>query len=400
MPHPSEEPRPAPGPRGPSPGARRRFGSPPRLGALVLLLLGASLGACLPMGMEEGPPSAEERQQQDIDDYRALSRELEKRRTEFLPRGPTELHGGRGSLFWLDFSRFDPTLHGFDEATQRHIQYGFSIGSGQHYNYRASGKLIATAQRVGGKLFFRAYRTTATHEQVGELQVPAPRDEQQWWAYDVDGETLYYVTTGGAAGTELLQWTPGSAAPIRVLVLEDTGVDVGVFEDFSIEGEWMLLVESGRLWRLNLSTRTAKWMRATKELNGPVQFDDSGVLYNTAGGALYYDAATDAFRDISAEIKASSYRLSETFAQGHLLVEGATRRGQTVYYIGSSGLFSYELGSRAVKPVLLNPHSATPRIDYRYPQVVSNDSLYVLGLTSTSGAVGADGPVYRVSLAP
>ena len=38
------------------------------------------------------------------------------------------------------------------------------------------------------------------------------------------------------------------------------------------------------------------------------------------------------------------------------------------------------------------------RIDYRYPVALDSGKLYVTGLESTSGAVGAEGPIYQVDL--
>ena len=57
--------------------------------------------------------------------------------------------------------------------------------------------------------------------------------------------------------------------------------------------------------------------------------------------------------------------------------------------------------SGRVVPILIEPRpevSDGRRIEYRYPTVLDNGLLFVTGLTSESGAVGADGPVYRVDL--
>ena len=62
-----------------------------------------------------------------------------------------------------------------------------------------------------------------------------------------------------------------------------------------------------------------------------------------------------------------------------------------------------------ITPVLLEPRPDAPgqdpssqplRIEYRYPQVTTDGTLYVTGLTSASGSVGADGPIYSVDLKP
>ncbi len=37
------------------------------------------------------------------------------------------------------------------------------------------------------------------------------------------------------------------------------------------------------------------------------------------------------------------------------------------------------------------------RVDYRYPVALDNGTAFVTGLTSTDGAVGADGPTYKIA---
>ncbi len=55
-----------------------------------------------------------------------------------------------------------------------------------------------------------------------------------------------------------------------------------------------------------------------------------------------------------------------------------------------------------VSPVLLEPamgRVSTVRVTYGAPLVLGNGTLLVTGLESASGAVGVEGPVYRVDLA-
>ena len=70
------------------------------------------------------------------------------------------------------------------------------------------------------------------------------------------------------------------------------------------------------------------------------------------------------------------------------------------YLWSKAGTETLYLRSKAVldaRPILLEPHEAEVRIEYRYPTIVDSGALFVVGLTSTSGSVGADGPVYQVS---
>jgi hypothetical protein len=51
-----------------------------------------------------------------------------------------------------------------------------------------------------------------------------------------------------------------------------------------------------------------------------------------------------------------------------------------------------------VVPVLLPPRDAATRVVYRYPVTLSDGTLLVVGLMSSDGAVGADGPTFKVAL--
>jgi hypothetical protein len=69
-----------------------------------------------------------------------------------------------------------------------------------------------------------------------------------------------------------------------------------------------------------------------------------------------------------------------------------------VIYIGNMGVFAYDIKADKITPLLLSPVRADLRIDYRYPVALDNGELFVTGLTSTSGATGADGPTYKLDL--
>lgn len=90
--------------------------------------------------------------------------------------------------------------------------------------------------------------------------------------------------------------------------------------------------------------------------------------------------------------------MNETFASTHLHTGGDwTRRGQLVIYQGDSSIFAYDIAADVVTPVLLDPRLEPPmRLTYRNPQLLDSGVLFVQGLYSESGAVGADGPIYRV----
>ena len=344
---------------------------------------------------------AADRQAADIAAYEALQAQLDAHRTQALPKSATLAQAVGNRLFYLTFQTFDPALHSLLPATSEQRTYGFAIGSGDRYNYQANGSLVVTAEARGGTAVYSAYRADAEATLVGQLEVPAPADEQRWWAYGVDqavgGTAVYVVTTG--ARTTLNRWVPGQATALEpVLVLEDTGAQVGEFWELGVDDRTVLFVESGRLWRLDLVTKRSVWLnRDATEVNGTVTFGRDGVFYTSAAGP-HYVAADGTLVDIAARLKAASYRLNETYAAAHHYSQDLTNHGQIAVYVGNHGLFAYDLPGDRVWPILLNPRGDV-RVDYRRPTVMDDGTLFVTGLQSTSGAVGAEGPVFTVPAA-
>jgi hypothetical protein len=56
-------------------------------------------------------------------------------------------------------------------------------------------------------------------------------------------------------------------------------------------------------------------------------------------------------------------------------------------------VFAYNLTSKAVQPILLSPLSMNP-VTYRYPSVLDDGTLLIVGIVST------EGPTYKLNLAP
>lgn len=115
------------------------------------LLMGLVLVAgCLPFGDEPVNPSDPvEKTQQDIEGYNQLAQRLSPNRTEFLSKKYSYQQAQGNRLYYLDFPSFDPRLHRFDRATNSRIDYTFSIGPGNGFNFRASDSVIVTAYKVG-----------------------------------------------------------------------------------------------------------------------------------------------------------------------------------------------------------------------------------------------------------
>jgi hypothetical protein len=265
-------------------------------------------------------------QEEDIEEYILLTRELELRRTEFAGEKADEIQSIGDRLFWLEFPGWDPVLRSFAVAADKTVAYDFWIGGGEAYNYRASDDAVMTAIPDGDVVLYRLYAIDDPDTLLAEVELPNPAGEQRWYAYAVDGTTAYLVDT--EEGHDLMRFGPGSALE-PVLDLEtDAGVDVGIFWEFGIEGSTMIFVESGRIWELDLGTGVAQWLGNEQEVSGTVDFDVDGAAFGAANGLFYFDYASKTLTDITQRITDNPYRLNETFASAHLHAGGGfTRQG-------------------------------------------------------------------------
>lgn len=364
-----------------------------------LMLAGApALSGCLFLGNGGGTGAdgtSTDPTQQNIDEYEHLQAQLEQNRTEFMSSG-YELNGIGNRLLWLDFTYFDPTLWSYDTTTQQKVHYKFSIGTGNAYGYRVSDKLVATAEVTGNGVTYHLYDITQPNTEIGSLPLSAPGNGVKWNAYAPDSTSLYYVEQDLQNGYALYRWTPGQAQATQVLTLSDaTGAQLGEFWDFIVDGNWMVFIESGRVWALDLTTKKATWVGNKTESQSGIT-TKNGVMVNTATGPFFYSYSTKVLRDIGAAIKASGYSLNSTYSSIHEYEYDGTIHGDSVYgYVGNSGLFTFDLNAGDVKPMLLNGRDNS--VIYRYPVFLDNGSVFVKGLLSESGATGADGPIYQVN---
>jgi hypothetical protein len=165
-----------------------------------------------------------------------------------------------------------------------------------------------------------------------------------------------------------------------------------------------MLIEQGRLWHIDLGAKTAHWLQNMTEIAGAVNFESDGAVFEDSTGLKFFEYSSGMLRDVSAELQASSYQLNATYKTAHLFYSKTTgsnftRFGPWVVYTANEGIFAYDLVGKRVTPVLIDVSTDTGhRVDYTYPASLDNGVLYVVGLTSEDGAVGADGPVYRTDL--
>lgn len=356
-----------------------------------LFILGASLvfSGCGIGGAELTP---EEQLQANIDEYENLRASLDGNRAEALGKSATEAAGIGNRLYWLTFPTFDATLHSLDTTSGAKVDYTFPIGDSDTWNYRASDSIVVTAQQGGAGIDYTAYDPTQPGKVLGQISMPAPGGGVRWYAYAPDGNDVYIVQTGSP--NLLLRWTVGDAAPVTLFSLEETGMTVGEFWDFGVEGQSAVMIESGRIWSVDLAGKKATWLKNETEATA-AQWDEKGVFYLSAKGPFFYANQTATNRNLPEEIAASGYSLNDTYASIHLYRTDGARNGDDMAYIGNDGLFIYDLAARAVKPVLLNARDNS--IVYRYPTLLENGKLFVQGLESSSGATGADGKWYEVT---
>jgi hypothetical protein len=343
-------------------------------------------------GITGGDPSA------DLAQWNQESSSFDARRSMFLGPNVQELAAVGNQVFWYDTTNFDFRLARYDDTTQQKLAYGFSVGSGDTDNYRASSSLVVTADASSDPVVYHAYDAGKANAEVASITRMKPSGAQ-WDAYAVSGSTAYLVDTSTPGSTTLLKWTPGQGDPVPVTTLESAGADVGEFQDFDVSGNTMVFVESGRIWKLDLAANQATWLMNQTEVDGAVDFRSDGVMFSSATGIMFFDYQKGSLLDVTAAINANPFQINATYASASNVAQSDFSRWKNqVLYIGEGGLFAYDMAGDAITPILLSPISDSLRVDYRYPVALDDGTAFVTGLTSTDGATGADGPTYKLNL--
>jgi hypothetical protein len=335
----------------------------------------------------------------DSKEYDQLAADLEADRELAIDGAAQDFQATGARLTWIDAGAGNPVLRTLDDETGDELRYELppywpgSPGSPtDNINYSASSRVVASMNTMDS---LRAW-DPRTGEELGELVVPAPPYGQKWWAYGADGGDVY-VAVEEAAGMTIRRWTPGDETSRKVAVIDDLIApnDLGEFLNFAVSGDRLIFYEGGRLWSASLSGGKAKWAQ-NDEYVGDVEFSEDEIVYTQGGRIFRYDVGSDSREEFTDRI-AGAYTLNGTYGQIHLPTSDAelTLLGGEVVYVGSYGLFAFDPGSDEVRPVLLNARDNSTI--YRTPTAVpGTGALFAKGLESTSGAVGADGPTWRV----
>lgn len=353
--------------------------------ALALACSGCLLG---------GPPPGEgDGENPDLADYDQQAAALAARAELALGPEADELLATGERLYWLEYrGQWDPTLHSLRAGVRVDHQVPLD---GDLVSYRASDKLIVTATPDGDVSRYVAWAADRPAAPLDEITLPAPGDEQRFWVYAVTGDQVYIAQTG--AQTTIHRWRPGSE-PVVEAVLEELGVEVGELWAIGALDRVLMVIESGRLWRIDLEARSGRWLPAETEVSGTVSTDGRWIVYATALGPQVYDPLAQEVFDLKEAIAASDFALNDTFAQVHHYAGDALAHAGGVVYRGWSGVFHYGFATGQVTPLLLDPRGGPVRVVHVDPQVTRDGSLFVTGLESESGAVGAEGPVWKVEL--
>lgn len=357
----------------------------------ALLVVGLFSLACVggKQGEEDGPPSltADEQLQLDIEHYEQVEANLRANRSLFANDGPTELVAVGSNLFWLNYhQQWDPTLYVVEPGQEPRA---LRVLSYDDLNYRVSDELVVTAVPDFNTVDYQVMSLDGTD--LGTTSFDAPGGGRRWWAFAADGEDVYVVDEDA---DELLRFAPGGQ-PEVVTTFTDLGVSLGLFMDFDVEDGELIFVESGRIWTADLDAGTATWLENETEATA-VDTNDTHIVYKSAEGLQIVDRAT--LTTVALADAVSGYQLNGSFTNAHQPTGGTfSVVGDKLVYLASDGVFGYDLVTGAVEPLLLDPrYDGTLRVEYINPTATEDGLLYVKGLESESGSVGADGPIYVV----
>lgn len=343
-----------------------------------------AVAACEPVVQDSGEGTSTE---EDIAAYEALKDELNQYRTEFLPAGAMGLASTGERLFWQEYPGWNPRLLNEHIPTGARMDCGEVAGTAERPNWRGSDTLTAWAELYNGR-----YQLVdpATCELVDILQTPSTDGTGvAWWAYDVDGEDLLVVVE--SQNHEVQRYTPTGVRTEGTL--GQAGIEVAELWDIGIDGQTMMVIESGRLWHVDVPSWTATWTGNSTEVLGPVDYSDEGALF-VGGGLFWWERSTGELRDVGTEIEAADYLPNPTYATAHHFAgEAALKAGSWVIYGAERGIFAYDLVSGRFEPILLDERDNS--ILYRNPQLAGG-LLFVESRESSSGAVGAEGRSWRV----
>lgn len=383
--------------------------SPRRARVLSLVLLAPLASACSIFGGgDDESESSSDPTQDNIDAYEALRLSLEAARTQVLPASPVDEATSAGPwLVWLDiYQGWSAIFHARRYPDGAEVVAEVPIGDEQNPpNFVISETLGMTAVAIGGDSEYTVFRldTGAALDVITRKRPTTAAYD----AYGLFGDEAYLVAED--ENLAIYEWTPGSTEPAMIGAIGDTGVSLGAWAGFVVaedaKGDRRLVaIGTYGTFSVDLATMSATQIPLpVMPLEGGV--NEYGFAAYDDGDIWWYEWGAAEVRAIHDEIAASGYMLSSSFPQAHmpgraLGPQDITIDGTTIYYRSNSGVYAYDVVSRAVTPVLLEDRNYSGSgITVTYTGLSFSDAgLFVMGLESMSGSTGADGPVYRVSI--
>ncbi|MCA9698500.1 MAG: hypothetical protein KC431_13310 [Myxococcales bacterium] len=309
---------------------------------------------------------------------------------------------------WLDlYQGFEGVLHIRNFDTNNEIVSPVPIGNDMSAPfYRANDQVAMTAKLEGMDSVYSVI-DVKTGNLLDEVLYTKPQ-LAQYDAYGIDGNDVYLVVED--EGKMIYTWTAGTGSPTPIGAIDDTGINLGAWIDFTLVeyGGSLKLLALGTLGAFTIDLGT---MNATKVPLPivPLEFGitDVGIAAIDGFDLWFYAWGDTQARAIHDELEASDYVLNSTFYNSHYVGSGGAAQdvgmdGSTIYYASVSGVHGYDVLSNEVKPVLLNDMTYSGSDVFIHYTDLGPDtgSMVVIGLESTNGSTGADGPYYRVRPLP
>jgi hypothetical protein len=340
--------------------------------------------------------------EEDLQEFEQLKDQLFQTASVFVDRPAQTFRVAGNTLYWIDAGAGNPLLKSYDDTTAEQVTYDFnpyltvstSPNPIDNLNYAVSTSVIASMNVPD---MANLYRPGVPEELSYSVSLPAPPYGQKWWAYAVDEDALF-VAMAREEDFVVQKWTPNSEEPNEVANLTTLIAPnvMGEFHDFAVSGDTLIFEEGNRIWLVDMTAAEARWVQNDERI-GAADFDAGGAVYSQGTELYRYDWATDTRESVSDRIRAG-YRMNKTFEAAHHPARDFSffKWGSTITYEGNSGIFSFDMETGQVRPLLLRERDNS-RV-YRRPIVLENGTLFVKSLESESGAVGADGPTYRLGM--
>lgn len=350
--------------------------------------------------------------QQNIQQYEQLRMSLEQKRELVLPADAVDDVRAAGPwLTWLDLSQgFSGVLHARRGAGGDEVVSEVPIGDdGTPPNYEISEELAMTAVTVGGDAVYTVLRL-GTGTALDQVTMTKP-DAAKYDAYGVFSGQAYIVVE--AEDLAIYEWTPGTDAPTQIASFGEAGTNFGAWLGFVVAEDMAgtrRLVGVGTLGTHSMDLATKQVTQVPLPIvlqEGAI--NEHGIAAIDGRDIWWYDWGAAEARAIHDELALSGYLLNSTYAMAHLVGSGFASQdiaidGTTIYYRSNSGIYAYDVASKQVTPVLLDDLNYSGSGDgpggfITYTGLAAGDgALVMLGLESTNGATGYDGPTYRVGL--